>query len=338
MTELRVRRDRISDCAVVDRGPPGPPADGEALLRVERFGLSANNVTYAALGDRLGYWRLFPAPPEWGLVPAWGYATVTASRAEGVAEGDQVFGLTPMAQHLLARPVAQRVGFVDEVPHRAELSPVYNQYLPAGEADDLALVMRPLFGTSVLLDLVLSEAGVHDRVALTSASSKTAYGLAHLLHSRGISVVGLTSAARLHWVRGLRLYDDVRAYEELSVLAPAAVLVDFTGDSSLVRRLHEHFGTALERSILVGFTHWDANRDESPPPGPEPTFFFAPAEIARRGGKLGPAYAAAWASFAPVAERSVEIERVTGAERLATLWHILAAGRADPAVAYVASV
>ena len=68
--ELRVRRDRIAHCEAVDSEPPNELREDAALLRVDRFGLSANNVTYAVLGDQLGYWRLFPAPSGWGLVPA----------------------------------------------------------------------------------------------------------------------------------------------------------------------------------------------------------------------------------------------------------------------------
>jgi len=36
-------------------------AEGELLLEIDKFGFSANNVTYAAAGDQLGYWQFFPA-------------------------------------------------------------------------------------------------------------------------------------------------------------------------------------------------------------------------------------------------------------------------------------
>ena len=35
-------------------------SDGEARLRVDRVGLSANNVTYAVLGQPVRYWQFFP--------------------------------------------------------------------------------------------------------------------------------------------------------------------------------------------------------------------------------------------------------------------------------------
>ncbi len=30
-------------------------------LRVDAFGFTANNITYAAAGDLIGYWTFFPA-------------------------------------------------------------------------------------------------------------------------------------------------------------------------------------------------------------------------------------------------------------------------------------
>ena len=318
-------------------------AEGEAQLIVERFALSANNVTYAAFGDRLGYWRLFPAPAGWGRIPAWGYARVIGSRAPALAEGQRMFGLVPMGTYVTVRPARDPLGFVDAAPNRAGLSPVYNRYLSVeGEGGDAALVMRPLFGTSVMLDLVLNEAGFDGArtVVLTSASSKTAYGLAHLLRERPVETVGLTSAGRRAWVEGVGLYDAVLAYDEVGDLAApgGAVLVDFAGDGALVRRLHEQLGDVLRRSVLVGFTHGQAERGVAPLPGPVPEFFFAPDEMSRRGREPGPRYAAAWRAFAPVVERTMRIERVTGGDQLVRVYRDLLDGRVDPAVGYVVTV
>ena len=38
----------------------GPLADGELRLRIERFALTANNITYAAFGEAMRYWDFFP--------------------------------------------------------------------------------------------------------------------------------------------------------------------------------------------------------------------------------------------------------------------------------------
>ncbi|KAK9595456.1 hypothetical protein V6Z92_001966 [Aspergillus fumigatus] len=53
------------------------------------LGLTSNNLSYARGGDLLHWWETYPvphtAPPpyndqaSWGIVPAWGYATVTES-------------------------------------------------------------------------------------------------------------------------------------------------------------------------------------------------------------------------------------------------------------------
>lgn len=341
MTELRVRRDDLAVCELVEGEPSRERlGEGEAQLLVERFALSANNITYAIKGEELGYWRLFPAPLGWGVIPAWGYARVVGSRSPSLLEGQRVFGLVPMGTRFTVRPAAHPLGFVDASSHRTELARAYNQYLAVGdEASETALVMRPLFVTSVLLDLSLSEEAP-DRVILTSASSKTAYGLAHLRSERPAQTIGLTSAGRVAWVESLGLYDAVLAYGDLGDLRPegSAVLVDFAGDRALVRRVHEQLGETLMRSILVGFTHAQAEANTSSLPGPAPEVFFAPDEIVRRGRELGQRYDAAWERFAAVAERTVRIERVTAGEQLVRLYLALLEGKTDPAAGYVVSL
>ena len=82
-------RTRVVDEPRRDLGP------GEARLAVERFGLSANNVSYHALGDMMGYWRLFPSHDEgspWRRIPVWGFATVTESTHTELAVGGRFFG------------------------------------------------------------------------------------------------------------------------------------------------------------------------------------------------------------------------------------------------------
>ena len=342
--ELRVRRDELAVCELVEGERLHERlGEGEAQLLVERFSLSTNNVTYAIKGEELGYWRLFPAPLGWGVIPAWGHARVVGSRAPSLPEGQRVFGLVPTGTYFTVRPAAHPLGFVDAASHRAELARTYNRYLTvAGEDNETALVMRPLFVTSVLLDLLLSEMAP-DRVqtvVLTSASSKTAYGLAHLLSERPVQTIGLTSAGRLAWVGSLELYDAVLAYDDLHDLRTqhGAVFVDFAGDGPIVRKVHEQLGETLTRSILVGFTHSQAKADQEPLPGPAPEVFFAPDDIARRGRELGQRYAAAWERFAPIAERTVRIERVTDGDQLVRLYLALLEGTADPAAGYVVSL
>lgn len=344
MPELRVRRDDLAVCELVeDESRRVNLAEGQAQLLIERFALSANNVTYAAWGDWLGYWRIFPAPAGWGRIPAWGYARAVASRSPALAEGQRVFGLVPMATYVTVRPAPHPVGFVDAATHRANLAPVYNRYQWLnGEGDDAALIMRPLFASSVALDLALGEAELYsaETVVLTSASAKTAYGLAYLLGERSVATIGLTSAARRAWVAGLGLYDAVLMYDEVHDLDPLGdvVLVDFAGDRPLLHDLHERLGDALVRSVLVGRTHWQAGGDETPLPGPVPEFFFAPDEIARRGRELAQRHAEAWRGFAPVLERTLQIETITNRDELIHVYRDLVSGGADPALGYVVSL
>jgi len=341
MPELRVRRDDPGTCALVEVPPPADLADGEALLLVERFALTTNNVTYALLGDRLGYWRLFPSGDAWGRIPAWGYCRVAGSRSPVLVPGQRFFGLVPMGPHLTVRPVGRSTGFTDDLPHRARLSPVYNTYHPlTGGDSDTALVMRPLFGTSVLLDLVLSDSGFSgaDTVVLTSASSKTSYGLAHLLRDRPVTVIGLTSPARRGWVSSLGLYDTVHGYDELDSLPPSpggTLLVDLAGDPALLGAIHHRLGDSLVRSILVGFTHQRSQPVAEPLPGPVPEFFFAPDEMVRRRRELGLRYAEAWRGFAPVAEASMRIVSIVDGEQLLRAYRDLFAGRIDPSTGHV---
>ena len=57
--DFEVKRADIHESRVVDEDPP-ELAPGQALLRVDRFALTTNNVTYAVMGDALKYWHFFP--------------------------------------------------------------------------------------------------------------------------------------------------------------------------------------------------------------------------------------------------------------------------------------
>ena len=75
-----VARDDLGRTTLVPGATPAL-SGGEALLRGDRVGLTANNVTYAVLGEAMRYWRFFPPGPrglgpEWGLPPLWGFADV----------------------------------------------------------------------------------------------------------------------------------------------------------------------------------------------------------------------------------------------------------------------
>ena len=96
-TTLLVRQDQLAASRLVS-APDAPLVDGQVRVRVDTFALTANNITYAALGDMLNYWSFFPSGEEgWGIVPVWGFGTVMESTHPDVAVGERLYGYWPMA-------------------------------------------------------------------------------------------------------------------------------------------------------------------------------------------------------------------------------------------------
>jgi hypothetical protein len=349
---LEVRRDDLAHARVVDDARVGL-ADGQALLRVERFGLTANVITYALAGDAIGYWRFFPAAEDgWGRIPAWGFAEVVASESGALAEGDRVFGYVPMASHVLLTPEERGGAVVDTAEHRSELPGVYNRYRRAGAAtagDARELVLRPLLITSFLLadQLVAERLAGARQVLVSSASSKTALGLAFELKRAGARVVGLTSARNAEFVGSVGIYDEVVTYDQLAGLDGSvdSVAVDIAGDPDVRRRVHETFRERLRRSVLVGATHRAPGAFSTAPgtPGPRPEFFFAPDRIQVRAREWGPAgfeerVEAAFAALSSWTEGWLAIEEAYGPDEALAAYRDVLAGSARPDVALVASL
>ncbi|OYU69207.1 MAG: hypothetical protein CFE28_03840 [Alphaproteobacteria bacterium PA2] len=289
-----ITRSDLRKIEIRSQAQPGAAdlADGEVLLSVDSFSLTANNITYGAMGDSFGYWKFFPAPDGLGRIPVWGFATVLASRSPDAEVGQRIFGYLPMSSHVVMRLVKTRTGLVDSATHRAELPPTYNAYnlAPVDPLDDHRALLRPLLMTSFLLDDFLSEDAGLTALVLSSASSKTAMGLAWFARQRGMKVVGLTSAANRAALSDCGLYDQVVTYEDvdgLSLEGPVAY-VDFAGNSALVGRVHGTLGDALTRSLIVGATHWEAPRLGAGLTGPTPVLFFAPDQIRKRSAEWGP--------------------------------------------------
>src|SRR5215467_8801462 len=129
MSDFLVKRGELRECRIAESEPPAVGA-GEALLRVDSFGLTANNVTYAVMGEAMSYWDFFPAEDGWGRVPMWGFAEVERSEADGVEVGARVYGYLPPSSHLLVAPASvNEKGFNDGSPHRAVLPSAYHRYL-----------------------------------------------------------------------------------------------------------------------------------------------------------------------------------------------------------------
>ncbi|TDL15570.1 hypothetical protein BD410DRAFT_796257 [Rickenella mellea] len=219
------------------------------LLRVDRFGFSANNITYQALGE-VPHFRYFDfhlaprskdntvTPESHGLIPVWGFGTVVWSSHPRVAVGERVYGYFAPTRYLLL-PVspsdANKYSFFVPRPHFPADRRPYNQiircandalYDPTPDAEDLTMLYRPLFWTSFWCEDWLAESSYRSgetqtqkNVLISSASAKTSFCLAYLVRKRfvesGVNIVGLTSARNESFTRGLGLYDEVLNYDAL---------------------------------------------------------------------------------------------------------------------------
>jgi hypothetical protein len=353
--DFLVRRDDLHECRFAETALP-PLGGGEALLAVDTFGLTANNVTYAIFGESMSYWNFFPAPEGWGRIPVWGFADVAASAHPGLPEGARVYGYFPPSSHLVVRPdQVDARGFIDASPHRVELPSTYNAYVrsdadsvyePETEAEQLLL--RPLFFTSWLIDDFLAEEeffGARTAV-VSSASSKTALGTVFLLARRdGIEVVGLTSPGSVGFVEGLGVYDRVVAYEEIGSLPDGrAVYVDMSGAADVRAAVHQRYEDDLAHSAAVGATHWtEMAPPPEPLPGPAPTLFFAPDRVRKRSSDWGREdlerrLAESWRDFVAWVPGWLEIARGEGREAVESAYRDVLDGRASPRAGHVLSL
>ncbi len=352
-------RDNLKNWRAFEAEIEGPES-GEVLIRVDHFALTANNITYGVAGDSIGYWQFFPAADPWGCIPVWGFGEVIESEHPEVPVGERLYGYFPMATHLKIKPErVSRGGLVDGAEHRAALPSAYNQYTrvaadpgydPEQEAEQM--LYRPLFITSFFIDDLLADNGFFGaaNVILTSASSKTSLGLAHLLHQNrrdACRVIGLTSATNRAFVEGLGCYDSVIAYEDVAdLLLEPSVMVDMAGSGVVRAAVHGHLGDSLNYSCAVGATHWDAamvGRGDQALPGPKPEMFFAPSQIQKRLAEWGQEkfnalVAAAWQDFLVASSDWISVEAGQGVEQLAATYQAFLDGKADPAKGYVFSL
>lgn len=352
MTDFLVKRDDLRECRIAES--PAPQLEpGQALLRVDTFGLTANNVTYAVFGEAMSYWDFFPAEDGWGRVPMWGFAEVERSEAEGVEPGARLFGYLPPSSHLVVTPAdASEAGFVDASPHRAALPSAYHRYLVTGpdrfyraDTEAIQMLLRPLFFTSFLIDDQLDDEGLvtEGPIVIASASSKTAIAAAFLLAQReGVELVGLTSPGNAEFVEGLGIYGRTVAYDAIDTLERGpATFVDIAGDGAVRLAVHSHFGDELVHSMAVGVTHWEelgASAGELP--GPRPQVFFAPDRVSKRSQDWGRAdlesrVADAWHPFCGWTAGWLETIPGQGFDALRNAYLDVLEGRVDPKHAHV---
>lgn len=332
VSSLWIEKTKLDNCKWVSSETP-ELADDHICLAIEKYALTANNITYAVVGDGFGYWNFFPTgEDDWGIVPVWGFAKVTASNHDDVKTGERVYGYFPMATHLVVNPGnVTDAGFVDSAEHRQGLAIIYNQYhrlgTETGAHEEERALYQPLFTTSFLIEVSLRKADWHgaDNLLLTSASSKTALGLAAVSKklSPEIRRIGLTSSANRDFVTATGLYDQILTYDELDKASKedATISVDFAGNSKLLAGIHNHWGDNLKCSLLVGATHVDERSGAGELAGPKPILFFAPTAAEALIKEVGAVEFRAridteFAAFIVAVSDHLSIEGLSGREEL----------------------
>lgn len=356
-TTLNVLRKSFAETRVVTTALP-PLAQGEVLIRIDKFALTANNVSYALSGDMIGYWKFFPAEAPWGVVPVWGFGDVAQSSNPSIPVGERIYGFLPMASHVVVKPDhVTDGGFTDGAEHRAPLPAIYNSYQRTSRdtaaykaLEDERCVLFPLFSTAFLLyDYLLdNDFFGAEQVLVSCASSKTGLGLCNLLsrHREGRPrVIGLTSRRNAEFVHNLGACDSVLRYDQIAAMdgsIPSA-FIDMSGAGDVIGAIHATFGANLKLSSSVGATHWGADRFRGENAATPHAFFFAPGQFLKREQDWGPGEVMRRA-YAEAARMSLElagaiaIQHHTGGEAVSTAWASLVANETPPNVAVMASL
>lgn len=345
---LEVRKDDLSLTRISEIAAPALK-EGEILVKVDRFALTANNITYGVVGEKIGYWKFFPAEEGWGVVPVWGFADVAESRCPDAPVGERLYGYFPMGTHLVMAPGnVKPERLVDAAAHRAELPPVYNSYArtkaeshydPA--MDDERMLLFPLYATSFCLYDFLGDNKWFDakQVVIVSASSKTAIGLAMALvdDASAPDAVALTSSGNLGTVGKLRLYASAHAYDDIASIDAGlpTVVVDMSGNGKVLSALHRHLGDNMKYCANVGVTHYEENEMGPHFIRERSAMFFAPGHIQKRSKEWGPGVfeKKAFVFWRDAAIRSrawLKFDRALGMKGLEAAYRRVLAGESTP--------
>jgi hypothetical protein len=353
---IEVNRKAPGETRLVE-SEPAPLADGQVRLRVDRFAVTANTVTYAVMGEMLGYWDFFPTDdPVFGRVPAIGWADVVESAHPDVPTGGRYAGWFPMAQFVDVAVSPSRDGLRDQGAHREAHAPIYRAFAdtsrdplyPAaadGDAEDRHALLRGLLLTGFLADEFFAAADYMgaEAVVILSASAKTAIALATRAALRNVDVVGVTSPRNADFVQGLGCYDLVVTYDEVSALPDVpSVSVDIAGNGAALAALHSRLGDRLAYSMVIGKSHHDSPM-AAIDVGPTPTLFFAPTEVERLIETWGRdeyerRCAEALRDFVAGSQGWLSVERATGPAGAEATWHDVVAGTVAPSVGRIASL
>ena len=153
----------------VDLEAPLPPS--AVRVKTTLIALTANNLGYAALGTHLHWWDAFPVPSSasppfndsavYGIVPAWGYATVLESSIPSIRSGSLLWGCWPLSTHsvtLQLKPTLPQDHWLETSDHRKSLMPLYQRYVlahgpPSPLTEPSSAVLEKLAKTALLKPL-----------------------------------------------------------------------------------------------------------------------------------------------------------------------------------------
>jgi hypothetical protein len=224
-SELIIERKNIKNYTIKEKSFNEELNKDEILIKLNKFGLTSNNVTYVILGESYKYFDVFPSKDkEEAKLNVWGLATIIKSNNDKLLENEQIYGYFPCQKYYKLTPshVNDEYFMVKRSQLPADYK-VYNQYFRSSKdfqnsndenTQNMMLLYRPLFWTSFFIDDYLNFNNFFGtrKVLISSASSKTAFCLAHLLKGK-IQVHGVTSKKNYQFVKGLGLYDNVILYE-----------------------------------------------------------------------------------------------------------------------------
>ncbi|THH32433.1 hypothetical protein EUX98_g1786 [Antrodiella citrinella] len=263
--------------------------ENSVLIRVHRFGFSANNITYQALGEtpNFRYFEFHDAPEagavspqKYGMIPVWGFGVVEASTSS-IQVGERVYGYFAPARYVVVAVDPTSIttySFLIPRPHLPADRRPYNQvnrcagdplYDPHPVKEDLTMLYRPLFWTSFWCEDWLFH-GFNQRYRdakrfiITSASAKTAFALAYCIKRRaakeselaGVKIIGLTSKKNLEFTKNLHLYDSVFEYSSFSDNLDVSgkekwIFADVAGNDDLNNRILRHFVASGAKDKLI---------------------------------------------------------------------------------------
>ncbi|KAJ5209984.1 Protein of unknown function DUF2855 [Penicillium cf. griseofulvum] len=135
-------------------------SESSVRIRTQLISLTSNNLTYARMGGFLHWWDTYPVsadypapyndPSTWGIVPAWGYASVEETTIPELPKGTLLFGFWPTTStptDLKFKRGSPEGHWIETSDHRQQLMPLYNRYTVAPTltpTSELALALNHL--------------------------------------------------------------------------------------------------------------------------------------------------------------------------------------------------